>query len=534
MKEKVKEFLSKLKLQYSKLNPKLKRTMFISGILAVIFSVVAAAILNNKPYATLFSGLDQQDASAIMSKLQEDGVDYKYKDDGSIMVPKDQEEKLKAQLVTEGYPKSGFTYDVFKDNVNMMSTDFEKNSYKLYDLQNRIGSTIRLFDGVSDAKVTIASADDQKYVLDSNSKQSTNASVVVIMKDGGSPTPEQVRGVQRLVSKSIPNMQMEDVAVLDGNGNDVSSTNDDSTEGANKTKLDFEKSIDDTVRAKILTVLSPIYGADNVRISVRTTANTDKTVKETINHTPNGDTNKGIPSSESTQTEITRDASQNGGVPGTQTNTGVTTYGQVQTNGNESYVKNQSNTDYVVNQQKEQSQIDAGSIDDMTVSVTINGKDMGNINESQLKSLIGNAAGISKDIQNDKITIVATPFYNDGTNTNNNSASGKNNWIIIGAIASGAVLILLALIVLLVLRKKKKKRASLSQAGLEALNKHSKMSQEAYLKELMQKQQEEKENQILNLTNEKGLELKEKVRKIADENPEISAQLIKSWLKGGE
>ena len=60
------------------------------------------------------------------------------------------------------------------------------------------------------------------------------------------------------------------------------------------------------------------------------------------------------------------------------------------------------------------------------------------------------------------------------------------------------------------------------------------MSQEAYLKQLLEKQQEEKENQILNLTNEKGLELKNKVRELSDQNPEISAQLIRNWLKGGE
>jgi flagellar M-ring protein FliF len=540
LKEKVKELFGKLKQQSSKLSPKMKRTMFIGALLAIIFSVGVAFFLNNKPYATLFSGLDQQEASEIIGKLQDSGVNYKYSDNGTISVPKDQEEKLKAELVYEGYPKSGFTYDVFKNNVNMMSTDFEKNSYKLYDLQNRIGATIRLFDGVSDAKVTIAvNNDNSKYVISSSNNQSAaNASVVVIMKDGGSPTAEQVKGIQRLVSKSIPNMQMDDVAVIDGNGNDVSSVGDDTTEGANKAKLDFEKHMDDSVRAKILTVLSPIYGSDNIRISVRTKANVDKTVKETINHeATDKDNNKGIPSTESTETEMTRDGTKTGGVPGTQTNTGITTYGQLNTDGTESYVKNQTNTNYLVNQQKEQSQTDAGSIDDMTVSVAINSNDTGSVNDQQLKSLIGNAAGIPSNLQNEKIAIVSTPFYSNGSTTpaNDNSA-GKNNWIIIGSIASGVLLIALVLFILLVMRKRKKKKAaSLANVSLEALgSKHSKASEEAYLKELMQKQQEDKENKILNLNNEKGLELKNKVREIAEENPEISAQLIRNWLKGGE
>jgi flagellar M-ring protein FliF len=62
----------------------------------------------------------------------------------------------------------------------------------------------------------------------------------------------------------------------------------------------------------------------------------------------------------------------------------------------------------------------------------------------------------------------------------------------------------------------------------------SKADQELYLKNLLAKQQEEKENQILSLNNERAMELKNKVRDISEESPEIAAQLIRTWLKGGE
>lgn len=536
MKEKLKDLWDKFKLQYTNLNPKLKKRIFIIAFIVIAFSVGTALFLNNKPYEPLFSGLNQEEATEIMGKLQEMGVEYKYSNDGEISVTNDQVDQVKAELVYAGYPKSGFTYDIFKDNVSMMSTDFEKNSYKLYELQDRIAATIRLFDGVSDAKVTIAATEDNKYVLNSNSEQKSQASVVVIMKNGGSPTEEQVKGIQRLVSKSIPNMEMTEVVVLDGNGNDVSPTDDSSSIGANKLKLEFEKHMDDSIRAKILTVLSPIYGADNVRVSVRTTVNVDKTIREITNYDAADEENqKGIPSSESEQTEVVRGADAAGGVPGAETNADIPTYSQVDAGDeNNTYYNNQSDIDYLVNQLKEQSQIDSGSIDDMSVSVTINGETIGDISEKQLKSLIGNAAGIAQNIQNEKIAVVAAPFYDNSTPAPITDEDGKNNWIIIGAIASGALLILLVIIILIVGKRKKKKAAQLGNMNLDELKKHSKKSQEAYIKELMQKQQEDKENQILNLTNERGLELKNKVREIAEENPEISAQLIRNWLKGGE
>lgn len=533
MNEKVSDLLKKVKLQYNNLNPKLRKTILMVTALVIIFSVGTAIILNNKPYETLFSGLNQQEASEIMGKLQEMGVTYKYGNDGVISVPKDVEPKVKAQLVFEGYPKSGFTYDIFKENINMMTTDFEKDNYKLFELQNRIGSTIRLFEGVKDAKVTIAVVEDKKYVLDRNSNQKAKASVVVIMNNGGSPTSEQVKGIQRLVSKSIPNMEMEDVVVIDGNGNDVSAVSDNTPEGSNKLKIEFEKHMDDSLRGKILNVLSPIYGAENVRVSVRTTVDVDKKIREITNHaTPNEGSDKGIPSSEVTDIEVVKDGAAAGGVPGTETNADIPTYGQVEADGTETYYKNQNTVDYLVNQLKEQSQIESGSIEDITVSVAINGNTTGSLSERQVKELIGSAAGITKINQDDKITVVAAPFFdNKSILPNSIEADGKNNWIIIGAIATGTLLIIL-IIILVVIRKNKNKK-SIPDVN-SVVKKVPKMSQEAYLKQLLEKQQEEKENQILNLTNEKGLELKNKVRELSDQNPEISAQLIRNWLKGGE
>ncbi|MDD3569814.1 MAG: flagellar basal-body MS-ring/collar protein FliF [Lachnospiraceae bacterium] len=536
--EKLKNIGSKIKERYNKVNPKLRKIIIIATVLVLAFSIGTAVYLNKKTYEVLFSGLNQQEASEIMGVLQEKAVAYNYSD-GTISVDKTVVEQVKAELVYEGYPKSGFTYDVFKDNISMTSTDFEKNSYKIFELQNRIGSTIRLFDGVKDAKVTIASTEDRKYVLDKNSTNKTTASVVVIMNDNGSPTTEQVKGIQRLVAKSIPNMELEDVAVLDGNGNEVSTSEQNTAEGANKLKIEFEKYMDDTLRAKVLNVLAPIYGADNVKVSVRTTVDVDKKVREIINNQlPVEGSTKGIPNKESFETEIAKDGATAGGVPGTETNADIPTYTQVQADGTENYYRSQYDVDYLVNKLTEQAQIDSGSISDISVSVTINGKDTGEISNGDVVALVGNTVGIEKSLQEAKVTVVAAPFYNPNAEVEDVPAvEGINNWIIIGAIASGVLLILIIIIILVVRHRRKKRAEALaaeSAFDVDISGMSSKEEQELYLKNLLAKQQEERENQILSLNNERAIELKNKVREISEESPEIAAQLIKTWLKGGE
>lgn len=520
LRNKAKDFLGKLSAKNKKL------ILIVLGAI-VLFSVGAAVVINNKPYETLFSGLNEQEASDIIGKLQDSGVEYKYENDGTILVPRDQEQKLKAQLVYEGYPKSGFTYDIFKENIDMTTTDSEKSSYKIFELQNRIGATIGLFDGVKDAKVTIAPGENQKYVLDKDGSYDAKASVVVIMKNGGSPSPEQVKGIQRLISKSIPNMKMEEVVVLDGNGNDVSVNGDSTQISANKMKIEFEKEMDKSIKEKILNVLNPIYGADNVKVSVKSTADVDKKIREIINHTaPNAEEGKGIPSSENSDNEIVRDGEGTGGVPGTQSNAEIPVYSQIKTDGKETYIKNQNSIEYLVNQLKEQAQVDAAVIKDLTVSVAINGKTLGSLNERKLKELIAKAAGISADIQDEKIVVVAAPFYKANSKTIPDVAKNVNkNWIIIGTIAF-STLLLIFIAIILVRRKKKAKG-----------NEIEVMMNEKVIPELtkvVQPKNENSINELLDLNNERGMELKSKIRDFSDQNPEITAQLLKVWLRGGD
>ena len=147
MKEKFEQF----KEFVGNLSRKVKIMIIVGAVVLIGGAVTIAIILNNRPYTELFSGLGQEEMQQIAQKLTEDGIDYKFNGESTIMVKEDTVDQTKATLVQAGYPKNGFTYDTFKDNASMLTTDSDKKTYKLYELQDRIGSTIRLFDGVKDA-----------------------------------------------------------------------------------------------------------------------------------------------------------------------------------------------------------------------------------------------------------------------------------------------------------------------------------------------------------------------------------------------
>ena len=139
VKEKLQNNLNKVKSFFEGENKK-KRivTAAIIIVAVIIVSVIAAVVLNNRPYETLFTGLTTDEASAIVGKLEEYGAaDYKIEGD-TIKVPAAQEPDLKAKLLLDGYPKSGFGYDTYFNNISMMASDSDRDTVRNYELQDRL------------------------------------------------------------------------------------------------------------------------------------------------------------------------------------------------------------------------------------------------------------------------------------------------------------------------------------------------------------------------------------------------------------
>lgn len=523
----MKEKLGQFKEFAGNLSSRAKKLIIAGAVILIVAAVAIAVVLNNRPYAELFSGLGQEEAQQIVQKLQEDEIDYKFDGNSTILVKEDVVDQTKATLVQEGYPKSGFTYDTFKDNASMLTTDSDKKTYKLYELQDRIGSTIRLFDGVRDAKVTIALGEESRYALNDEEEKSS-ASAVVTMEDSGSPTAEQAVAIQRLIAKSIPGMELEDVAVFDGNGNDVSVEGDNINSSSTSDTEELARMAENQISNNVMKVLGPIYGMDNVRVSARAKVNLEKLIREETTYTTpdkiDEEDKTGIISHDEGYEERASTDDGAGGVAGTETNADTAEYNtEGEGDGSNAYSESWSR-DYLVNELKEQGQIDPGAIEDVTVSVAINGNGYGSLRENQIRSLVGTAAGIAADIQEEKITIVSAPFDGVGNDDESEEASSGRIleniplWALIAGIA--LILVLIAIVVILILRRRRQQ-------------------EEEELEELVEEEEEEipavldLNEEIQEIQNDRGMELKRSVREFAEQNAEISAQLLKNWLNGG-
>ncbi|WP_324824555.1 flagellar basal-body MS-ring/collar protein FliF [Sinanaerobacter sp. ZZT-01] len=517
MRDKFDKIIEQIKEINSKLSNRNRYIIIGSAVAIFVFAIICTILLNSKPYDTMFTGVNQQEASEIVTALQELDVTAKYDKNGNVSVPKKQVDELRAKLVMEGYPKSGLTYNTFSSNVDMMATDFEKNTYKIYELQDRLASTIRLFDGVSDAVVTIAVGQDQKYVLEKE-KVEPSASVVIITK-GDTLDSEQVQGIQRLVARSIPDMQPEQVLITDSTGRDLTSMYDLSQTGSSKLKLALERDMENTIQNKVLHNLTLIFDEDSVRVTAKCTMDVDKKIKEIITYLPSTDDQKGIISKEDNDVEIIGEGTASAGVVGTDSNAQVPVYPNITTDGNEIYYKDNKSFDYLVSKVKEQIQSDSGVVSDLTVAVVINTKQLSKTELAEIKRLVATTAGIDTEMADEKVAVFRASVTEDTVPASGLlSTLGKSKVVPI-AIGILVFLLIAGLIAFFILRRIKAKKEAEGVALEEGTNENNDIDELIKLDELKQSREQE---------------LKGEIREFADKNPEISAQLIKTWLKGGD
>lgn len=534
MQEKLKGFLNKGKQWWS---GTAKRTRILLGtVLAAMLVVIAVivAVSMNRPYVTLFTELNQTDMSAIVTYLSDNGVtDYKVSGDNTILVPEDQEAQLKAALLTEGYPSSGFAYSTYFDHVGSLTTEAERNQLVLYELQDRTAAVIRSMDGVKDAVVQFTPGEDRTYVLDSGNVVEASAYVMVTMKDGMKLDSTQAQGIRNLVSRSMQGLKVDNISIVDAYGNTYS-TEDSLTDiqDTSALKLQLEEQVNNTVRTNIMQVLTPLYGADNVRVSVNSTVNVDRSYTDSTDYsledwaTGNDD---GIIGKRIWDDQIVRDdgADTAGGVAGTESNADLSTYveQEQQVDGTEQVVSSSGESDRLVDTTKQQVEHVSGYISDVMVSVTINQSAAGGVDETDLYPHIARAAGIGEDIQDQKIHVLIAPFYQENADAIvPGGPSAIPMWVILAAGGGLAVfLVLLAIFLLLRRRKKRKQAAQLADQMAEMMRNAPVTAQAA-----------PEGADIMDMDTEKSMELRKDVREFAEENPEIAAQMVKAWLREGD
>lgn len=527
-----KKYIGQIKEFWQKMTKKAKIIFFSVIGLVVALAVFLVIFMNRTQYVVLYPNLEQSEAQEICQALLDRGVAYKYDEQSkTISIDSTQEETIRMEFANLGYPQTTLNYDFFTTNVGVMTTEKELEIIQAYGLQDRIGDTIKTINGVNDAIVTLNVATNSDYVWDDSTTNNSTASVKLTLADGVTLNPEQVSAIKKLVSKSVPNLSEDNVAVVDNKGNELSSDSGDATSvSLTEFKLDIEQRISNELTPKIKSILSDIFGPKNVSVVVNADVNLDNIIRESVTYIPASEYNTGVLSHSDKKTENQTKTDSEGGVVGTETNseaTSTTTYENV-TDGNTIYSASDESYDYLVSQVTEQVQKDAATKEDLTVAVAVNWPVMDDATKANIQDLVAKSASVDPD----KVSVTNMSFYTESTDENpaQEPFQGMLKWVIIAA--AGALLLAIIVIVIVVsVKKAKKKKAEKELEGqmdtifgddgsIVSTGTTGNTAPIEAISTLRETQSTEQE------------QVQKEIQEFAGENPAIVASLIRQWLRG--
>ncbi|MDR1135013.1 MAG: flagellar M-ring protein FliF [Clostridiales Family XIII bacterium] len=521
MGEQLTKILAPLQQFWGKLGKGAKRALIAAFAALILAALVFSIFINTEKYTVLFDDLPQTESSEILSQLYSLGFKPKADSTGRILVPEKEESNARMQLATAGYPKNGLSYYLIEENNSMLTTDYARKQAQNAQIQERIAAAIKTLEGVRDAVVTITMPNENVFYLQPDNPPS--ASVVLHMKQGSVLTAKQITGIQTLVAKSVNGLSADNIALIDGQGNYLSNTSD----GADGMMLEATRQFENDVKQKVISVLTGPYRPGQVKVEVSAILNTDRSVSEESVYYPwTDDDNRGIISYESTAQESYQSTSGDAGVPGTDTNSETPTYPTGGTGGESQSSSSGGETNYEVSSLKTQTLKNSARPEIVTIGIAIDKDSFIPGEEAKIVNLAAAAAGVSPE----NISVQNFPFYQYETEPEPElPEQGLNRFMIMGIIA-GAVLLLALIALLLLLRRKKKKEAEAAAiaaaeeaAALAAAEREAQVDENGF-----PKQDEDEEIGRIEPMKDRR---REEIQQFAKNNPEITAQMIKSLLK---
>lgn len=358
-------------------------------IIALIFSTVFLFQRAQDDYDVLYSNLSVADAAAIVAQLKEEKRSFRLADDGTtILVPREQKNGLildtASQLSGEG-------------NINLtqippvVSGDVQKEWIKKLNT-NEIVAVLESIRGIKNAQVIVSQPERNLFIDQSDPP---TASVMLTVEPGFRLREEQVKTIKNLVGHAVPGLKPENVAISDNSGNSLEGPG---SMGSMISNADIRKaSFEENTSKKVMRVLAPVVGKENVVVSVSAILNFDQSQTEINRVIPSGgssDNPTGVAVSTQTQTEeYSGDKAKGaGGAAGVETN--APTYGAEEEDKSDSnYKMGKQTTNYEISKENKTVIYAPGTVERLTVAVVLN-KVLTAQETEEIRELVANAAGV--------------------------------------------------------------------------------------------------------------------------------------------
>jgi flagellar M-ring protein FliF len=547
-----------------------QRIWMLVAALAVGGAIIALSRWNDeRDFKPLYSNLAAEDAGQLVAKLKEGGIDYRLSDNGAtVLVSSARVAEARLAMAAQGLPKSGrIGYELF-DKANFGASDFAEQVNYHRAIEGELERSIMSIREVEQARVHITMAKDSIYT---ESRQPAKASILVKIRPGARLSPLNIAAICQLAANAVPELAPEQVSLVDTSGNLLNrarraASSEDNSDAA----LDYRKSVEKDLQAKIAATLDPLLGADHFRAGVSAEVDLTSAEQSEENYDPQ---KSAVLSLQTSEDGPALPAAS--GVPGTASNLPRPT--STPSTGSANFARKTSSTTYQPSRVVKHVKLPQGSLKRMSLAVLVDHslrfegarRILEPPSANKLKvvhDLVAASVGLSAE-RGDQLVVEAFPFESTLTAeppipltaplapTSSiplppwlQKLVGSKNFAAIAAIGAGAMMLLLGGLAFLILRSHgKKKRVSVAAAAAALAESKAKALAPTAddLQRKMEGQMAEQAAQQARLQAEELMKLRAPVvatkktevlsKHISAESkkdPTAMAQVVRSWLSG--
>ena len=294
--------------------------------LTVALFLLAYSWIQEPPYKAVYPGMSEADRQIAFTELT--SADFRAQIDsstGELKVPSDRYHEARLLLASRGLPQgtaSGGINSLSDDSAITTSQFMEQVRYTAA-IENELARSISQINSIQSARVHLASPKESVFV---RNRTPAKASVVVTPFPGRIVSSSQVQAIVHMVSSSVPYLSAEGVSVVDNRGKLLTDTPQFSSMQLSGEQMAHKLQMEDNLRNRIDSILSPVVGIGNVRSEVD--IQIDFTETESTFEDYDGNNAGPLARSEILNIEQKPIGGEASGIPGAASNTSPTALGE--------------------------------------------------------------------------------------------------------------------------------------------------------------------------------------------------------------
>ena len=246
--------------------PAKSKLTLVAGLIGLVVVLTTLTMSTRQgDYKLLFANLSEKDGGLIIEKLQQMNVDYRLSDgNGAIMVPASKVYELRMKLTSSGLPRGDTQgYDLLDKSPVFGRTQLRERMDLQRAREGELIRTIGAIDSVASARVHLAMPNQNGFFRE---QERASASVVLTLHPGRTLDRAQISGIVHLVSGSVPDLKARDVSIIDSSGALLNPQ--DGGGALDSLQLEYRKQIEASHLKRVLDLLEPVVGRDNLRATV--------------------------------------------------------------------------------------------------------------------------------------------------------------------------------------------------------------------------------------------------------------------------